>query len=68
MYLKRYLRVCTISVLSCVLGSECKKLRTCIFTKTQYFSSMFETVDYLIGQFNLLNALIDTVNMIRHMF
>jgi hypothetical protein len=29
---------------------------------------MFETVDYLIDHFNLLNALICIMNMIRHMF
>jgi hypothetical protein len=29
---------------------------------------MFETEDYLIGHFNLLNIVIGTMNMVRHMF
>jgi hypothetical protein len=37
-------------------------------TKTQCLSSIFETGDYLIDHFNLLNVLIDTMNMVRHMF
>jgi hypothetical protein len=45
-----------------------KILKTCTLTKTQYLSSMFETGDYLIGSFNLLNALIGTMNIVRHMF
>jgi hypothetical protein len=45
-----------------------KNLKTCILTKTQCLSSIFETGDYLIGHFNLLNALIGTMNMVRHMF
>jgi hypothetical protein len=32
-------------VLECVKGGECKKLKTCILTKTQCLSSMFETGD-----------------------
>jgi hypothetical protein len=35
--LKLCLRVC--------LGGECKKLKTCILTKTRCLSSMFETGD-----------------------
>jgi hypothetical protein len=39
-----------------------------MLTKTQCLSSIFETGDYLIGHFNLLNAPIGTMNMVRHMF
>jgi hypothetical protein len=49
-------------------GVNVKNLKTCILTKTQCLSSIFETGDYLIGHFNLLNALIGTMNMIGHMF
>jgi hypothetical protein len=45
-----------------------KKLKTCILTKTQCLSFMFEREDYLVDHFNLLNVLISTINMIRHMF
>ena len=55
-------------VFECVRGVNVKKLKTCILTKTQCLSSIFETGDYLIGHFNLLNALIGTMNMVRHMF
>jgi hypothetical protein len=49
-------------------GVNVKKLKTRILTKTQCLSSMFETKDYLIGHFNLLNTLIGTMNIVRHMF
>jgi hypothetical protein len=49
-------------------GVNVKKLKTLILTKTQCLSSMFETEDYLIGHFNLLNIVIGTMNMVRHMF
>jgi hypothetical protein len=49
-------------------GVNVKKLKTRILTKTQCLSSIFETEDYLIGHFNLLNTLIGTMNIVRHMF
>jgi hypothetical protein len=49
-------------------GVNVKNLKTYILTKTQCLSSIFETGDYLISHFNLLNALIGTMNMVRHMF
>jgi hypothetical protein len=54
--------------LTVCLGVNVKKLKTRILTKTQCLSSMFEIGDYLIGHFNLLNTLIGTINIVRHMF
>jgi hypothetical protein len=50
------------------MGVNVNNLKTCILTKIQCLSSIFEIGDYLIGHFNLLNVLIGTMNMVRHMF
>jgi hypothetical protein len=56
-----------MSVFRCIL--ECReKLKTRILTKTLCLDSMLETSDMLIGQFNLLNILVDAMNILRHRF